>query len=147
MKDRLSLILEDKGSEVFAVGPNVTVVDAVYTMNEHGVGSVLVLEDGLLHGIFSERDVLRRVVATGRDPSMTPVSEVMTERVLTVSPDTTVEEAMAIVTESRCRHLPVLEKGELRGLVSSGDLTRRVSRERKFEIDRLVEYVTRQYPA
>ena len=147
MQTTLRAVLEEKGRDVHAVAPESTVVEAVGIMNEHGIGAVLVREDDRTAGIFTERDVLRRVVAAGRDPATVAVREVMTERVLCVQAGTTVEEAMAVVTETRCRHLPVVEGDRLVGLVSSGDLTRRVTRGQRFEIDRLVAYVTRRYPA
>jgi CBS domain-containing protein len=147
MKDALRLILEDKGSDVRSVSPGATVVEAVRSMNEHGIGALLVLEGDAPVGIFTERDVLRRVLDAGRDPAATRVSEVMTEKLVCVGPGTTVEEAMAVITERRCRHLPVTEGGKVLGMVSSGDLTRWVTRGQAFEIDRLVEYVTSRYPA
>src|SRR5512143_58132 len=126
--DTLKLVLDDKGRAVRTVEPEESVLAAVRTMNEHGIGAMLVMENGQTVGIFTERDVLRRVVAAGRDPAGTPVRDVMTKKIVCVSPSTTVEESMAIVTELRCRHLPVLEDGRVHGLVSIGDLTRWVTR-------------------
>jgi CBS domain-containing protein len=150
MGRKLSDILAVKGAEVRGVTSEATVLDAVHVMNEHRIGAVLVLADGDSRtpvGIFSERDVLQRVIQKGLDPADTPVSRVMTEDVLTVPPTVTVDQAMAVVTETRCRHLPVMDGDRLLGLVSSGDLTREVTRGQKFEIRQLINYITSKYPA
>jgi CBS domain-containing protein len=147
MKDPLWMVLEDKGRLIHSVAPDTAVVDAVGTMNSHGVGAVLVMDGDELVGIFTERDVLRRVVTSGLDPAFTPVSKVMTHEVIFVTPTTTVEEAMAVVTEKRCRHLPVQDQGRVAGLISIGDLTRWVTRGQVFELQQLVNYITDRYPA
>lgn len=146
MQTTLRSILAGKGSTVHRVPPTATVLDAVRAMNEMRVGSVLVMDGDRLVGIFTERDVLTRVLDGGIDAATTPVSEVMTTEVVTVGPEITVEEAMAIVTQERCRHLPVLENDTLLGLVSAGDLTRRVTGLQEQHIEHLVRYITRQYP-
>jgi CBS domain-containing protein len=97
-------------------------------------------------GIFTERDVLCRVVGEGRDPSATRVVDVMTQEVVAVRSTTSVEEAMAVFTEKRFRHLPVVDDGELKGLVSSGDLTRRMSRNQEGHIQDLMNFITGKYP-
>jgi len=97
-------------------------------------------------GIFTERDVLCRVVAEGRDPTKTRVVDVMTQEVVAVRSTTSVEEAMAVFTEKRFRHLPVVDDGELKGLVSSGDLTRRMSRSQEGHIQDLMNFITGKYP-
>lgn len=131
-------LLADKGGRVHTVRPYTSVKTAVDHMNEYGIGAVLVTADRRLLGIFTERDVLTRVVGDWFDPDTTPVSEVMTERVVTVTPDTTVEEAMLLVTEFRCRHLPVVEEDAVLGLISAGDLTRWLVRDQQAEIEQLV---------
>lgn len=115
-------ILRIKGPEVLSVGPDTTVLDAAQRMNERGTGSVLVLEGGEVVGIFTERDLMRRVVAARRDPATTPVREVMTRALVTCVPDTDVEACARTMSEGRIRHLPVLAAGRLAGLVTSGDL-------------------------
>jgi len=146
MKTTLKAILDTKGHDVFFVEPGASIKQAVEAMNEHRIGSLLVIDQGKVTGIFTERDVLTRVFGSGKDPAATPVSEVMTRNPISVEPTITVEEAMGIVTEKRCRHLPVEENGTIIGLVSIGDLTRRVAHLQKEEIEHLTKYITGQYP-
>jgi CBS domain-containing protein len=141
------MLLEEKGRVVHSVAPDTTVVDAVNAMNAHRLGAVLVVEQGEPVGIFTERDVLRRVVTPGLPPASTLVGDVMTREVIVVTPTTTVEEAMAIVTEKRCRHLPVVEQDRVTGMISIGDLTRWVTRGHVFELQQLINYITDKYPA
>jgi len=146
MQDTLEAVLASKGPAIHYVVPEATVIDAVRKMNQERVGAVLVCASGEMVGIFTERDVLCRVVDEGRDPATTKVAEVMTSEVVAVRSTTSVEEAMAVITEKRCRHLPVIDKELLKGLVSSGDLTRWVSRNREIHIKDLVNYITGRYP-
>ena len=124
-----------------------TVSEAVSEMNRHRVGSVLVLDAGQLVGIFTERDVLRRVVGDGVDPKRTLVSDVMTANVITISPDASVEETMVLFTEKRCRHLPVLNNGELVGTISIGDITRWMADSHRAEAEHLKNYITSGFSA
>jgi CBS domain-containing protein len=110
-------------------------------MIDHRVGSVLVLEDGKLVGIFTERDVLRRVVGAGLDPKQARVSGVMTKDIVTVLPTATVEQAMEIFTDKRCRHLPVVEDGRILGLISIGDVTRWTVDHHRSECEQLKNYI------
>lgn len=142
MQERIRTILETKGPLVHAVSPWATVATAVHEMNAARIGALVVLEEERLLGIFTERDVLVRIVAAGLDPAATPVGEVMTREVVTIRPDTRVEEAMQLVSRRRCRHLPVVDGGRLVGLVSSGDLTEWLVRHHEAEISDLVGYVT-----
>jgi CBS domain-containing protein len=135
-------ILAEKGSNVFATSPAATVRQAVREMNEHGVGGLLVVAEGTPVGMFTERDVMRRVVDAGLDPETTSVVGVMTRDVVVIRPTATVEEAMAVMTAHRFRHLPVVDEGKLVGLVSIGDVTRRVSLGQAAEIQHLVDYIT-----
>ncbi len=146
MNAPLTAILERKGRKVFSVAPNVSVSDAVAEMNRHRVGSILVLEGGRLVGIFTERDVLRRVVGAGLEPKSTPLAAVMTTGVITISPDSSVEETMVIFTEKRCRHLPVMEGGELVGTISIGDITRWMADAHRAEAEHLKNYITGGFP-
>lgn len=128
------------------MAPNVSVSDAVAAMNRHRVGSILVLEDGRLVGIFTERDVLRRVVGAGLDPKSTPLAAVMTTGVITITPESSVEETMVIFTEKRCRHLPVIDDGTLVGTISIGDITRWMADAHRAEAEHLKAYITGGFP-
>lgn len=143
MQTSVETLLREKGSTVHCVSATATVLDAVRRMNNHKIGALLVEgDDGVTEGIITERDVMVRVVAAQRDPATTRVRETMTSSLVVISPDTTVEGAMSIMTEKRCRHLPVMNGHRLLGLVSIGDLTRWVLRDQKHEIEDLVHYVT-----
>jgi CBS domain-containing protein len=147
MNTALDKVLEQKGRQVYVVSPSRTVLEAVKTMQEKQVGALVVLDDGKPVGVFTERDVLNRVVSCDCNPAETTVSEVMTPNLVVVDPGTTVQQAMAIVTEKRCRHLPVMDDDELVGIVSSGDLTHWVAQKQSFEIESLIRYITGKYPA
>jgi CBS domain-containing protein len=112
-------------------------------MNRRGIGSLVVTDGGRVVGMFTERDVLVRIVAAGADPAATPVRQVMTTDVVTIQPETTVKAAMMMMTERRCRHLPVLDHGQLAGLISIGDVTRWNLREQADHIADLEAYVMR----
>jgi CBS domain-containing protein len=139
--NKIREVLAAKGSQVQTVAPDTTVLEAVQRMNEHGIGSLVVIKGSRPIGMFTERDVLRRVVSGGRPADSTPVREVMTTNVVIVSPDVAVSDAMAIVTETRCRHLPVMEDDRMVGLISSGDLTKWVTRNQAQDIQHLIEYI------
>lgn len=115
-------ILARKGSDVVTADVGQTVLEAAQLMNTRSIGAVVVTEGGTMCGIFTERDVLRRVVAESRDPRTTRVSEVMTTRVVTTSDQTTIEECAELMTMRRIRHLPVMAGGQLTGMVTIGDL-------------------------
>lgn len=140
-------VLDDKGTAVFTTTPRTTVRDAVRAMNEKGVGCLLVMESMQLRGMFTERDVMTRVVDAGRAPALTTVGDVMTPNVITVAPRTPISETMTLMTNYRLRHLPVEEGGRVVGLVSIGDLLRHVSLEQERYIQRLTDYVTGRAPA
>lgn len=142
---RIRDVLRSKGEEVYSVGPLATVIDAVNAMNDHHIGSVLVCESGDPVGIFSERDVLVRVVAANRDPRRTLVRDVMTTRLHTATPDDTLLDVMQLMTERRCRHVPVLEGEQLVGLVSIGDLTKATQRNLRQEVQELSSYIGGPY--
>ena len=138
----VSALLQDKGKNVYGVSRDVSVREAVREMNEKGVGALLVFEHEEPVGIFTERDVLTRVVDMERDPSKVLVDEVMTAELIVVEPSARVEEAMAIMTETRCRHLPVVDDGKVIGLVSIGDVTRWASKNYESIIRSYEEYIT-----
>jgi len=143
MSPSIRNVLERKGHDVETVDPDVTIMRAVEQMNERRIGSLVVIQDGVIVGIVTERDMLTRVLACRRDPEVTRVRDVMTRNPLIIDPDVTVEAALAIVTKRRCRHLPVMHDGRLIGLVSSGDLTAWIVRDQRRTIEDLYDYVTR----
>lgn len=143
---KIASVLAGKGSEVYAVTRETTVFDAIKKMVDHNLGSILVKDGATLCGIFTERDYLRRIVLEGRSSRTTPIHEVMVSRLIYVSPATTVEDGLAIMTQKRVRHLPVMEENELVGLVSIGDLVKFLSREREIEITYLKDYISGGYP-
>jgi CBS domain-containing protein len=145
MNTRIRDILRRKGEDVYSVGPLATVIEAVNAMNDHHVGSVLVCEGGYPVGVFSERDVLVRVVAAQRDPRQTLVRDVMTTRLYTASPDDTLLEVMRLMTDRRCRHVPVMEGETLIGLVSIGDLTKATHHNLRQEVRELSSYIGGPY--
>ena len=148
MNTPIGMLLSRKGSFVHSVASSVSVADAVRVMNQHKIGSVLVLDQGRLTGIFTERDVLTRVVAAGRNPYVTPVHEVMTGNLVTIPPDSTVEQVMEIFTSRRCRHLPVLAPtGSLLGLISIGDISRWLVDSHQAEAQQLRQYIAGGVPA
>jgi CBS domain-containing protein len=145
MRTPVSSLLVAKTSRLHTVDITASVSEAVTVMNENHVGSVLVLNEGSLAGIFTERDVLYRVVAAKKSPHSTSISAVMTRDVVTLSPNTTVEETMTLITEKRCRHLPILQKGRLIGIISSGDVTRWMVSVHRTEAEMLRTYINGSY--
>jgi CBS domain-containing protein len=135
-------VLEEKGSEVLRIDADATVFDAIRQMVDSNVGALLVTERGGVVGIVTERDYLRRVTIEGRTEKETLVHEIMTSPLVYVTPETSVEECMAVMTERRIRHLPVFTDGrELVGIVSIGDLVKFKSAEQDFQIKFLTEYI------
>ncbi|MFT3781116.1 MAG: CBS domain-containing protein [Nibricoccus sp.] len=147
MNTPIAVLLSHKGSAVFSVGGRDTVADAVCEMTVRNVGSVVVIENGRLIGLLTERDVLTRVVAAGRQPDLTWVADVMTRHPVIVSPRTTVEEVMGIFTDKRCRQLPVIddETDRLVGLISIGDVTRWLVESQRHEVNHLRQYISGGY--
>jgi len=137
----LSTILKEKQDALFSVDPEATVKEAVDVMVSGGVGCVLVLDKGELVGLFTERDLMRRVAHRGLDPATTPIREVMTTDVATVSPSLNVGEAMSLCTSKRLRHLPVFDGGTLLGVISAGDLTKWAVDDQQHIIDDLFKYI------
>jgi CBS domain-containing protein len=147
MDTPVSALIERKGSEVHAVTSTITIAEAVAEMNKKRVGCIVVIDEGKIVGIFTERDVLRRVVGADLNVKSVLVSEVMTKDVLSVTPQTTVEQTMTIFAEKRCRHLPVIEDGKLKGLVSIGDISRWVADVSRAEADHLKNYIAGGFPS
>lgn len=134
-------LLEAKAPEIFAIGPDAPVIEAIRLMAEKRIGAVLVIEGGQLVGILSERDYARKIVLQGRSSADTPVRTIMTSQVLTVSLSDTAEHCMQMVTDRRIRHLPVLHNGEVLGVVSIGDLVKAVIEDQQIELDQLQRYI------
>jgi CBS domain-containing protein len=134
-------ILRYKGKTVHAVRPDDTVLAALGVMAEHDIGAVLVVEGDELLGILTERDYARKVALMGRASRDSPVRAIMTANVVCVPPNRTVEECMGLMTERRCRHLPVVENGRVVGLVSIGDLVKAMIDEQEFTINQLKSYI------
>ncbi len=142
MNTPVSALLERKSPLVHAVTSTMTVAEAVAEMNRHHVGCTIILDGVRLSGIFTERDVLRRVVGAGLDPKRTCVADVMTKEIITITPDTVVEDALLVFTEKRCRHLPVVVDGRMIGLLSSGDVSRWMSDVHRSEAEHLKNYIS-----
>jgi CBS domain-containing protein len=140
-------VLADKGNDVHTIAAGATVYDAVARMVERNVGALLVLDGDRIGGIVSERDYLRQIVVKGRTSKTTRVEEIMTSPIVYIGPSQPVEEAMAIMNDRRIRHLPVVDEGQLIGLVSIGDLVKQVAKDRKFHIQYLTDYICGKYPA
>jgi CBS domain-containing protein len=134
-------LMRRKGGAVWWIGPTASVYDAVVMMADKQVGALLVMNDGQLLGIVSERDYARKVVLLGRSSHETPVTEIMSSPVATVTPDATVGDCMRMVTERRFRHLPVVENGKVTGMVSIGDLVNWVVTEQQATIRHLEAWI------
>jgi CBS domain-containing protein len=140
--NRVKEILDEKGHEVLQIEADATVFEAVKTMVDAGVGSLLVKDGGDVAGIFTERDYLRRMTLEGRDDKDTAVRDVMTSPLVVVTPENTLDECMAMMTDRRIRHLPVVENGDVVGVVSIGDIVKFKSKQQSFEIKYLTDYIT-----
>jgi len=140
-------MLRHKGSELFWLAPEATVYDAVAMMADKGVGALLVLSEGRLAGIVSERDYARKVILRGKHSHEIQVREIMTSPVITVSPEHTVDDCMRTITAHRIRHLPVMVGDELVGMISIGDLVKSIISAQAHTIDQLSGYIEGRYPA
>ena len=134
-------VLKSKGGEVSTIQPDETVLDAINKMADRDIGSLLVVEDGKVVGIFTERHYAREVFLKGRQSPTTPIREVMSGGVICGSPDQKIDECIALMADKRIRHLPVLDNGELVGIVSIGDLIRSRIFNQKFVIEQLTDYI------
>jgi CBS domain-containing protein len=140
--NRVKEILDEKGHDVLQIEGDATVLEAVRTMVEAGVGSLLVMDGGEVAGIFTERDYLRRMTLEGRDDKDTAVRDVMSAPLVVVTPEITIDECMAMMTDRRIRHLPVVEGGNVVGIVSIGDVVKFKSKQQSFEIKYLTDYIS-----
>jgi CBS domain-containing protein len=134
-------LLDEKGHDVWSVGPDDSVFDAIKTMAAKDAGSLVVMENDRPIGIFTERHYARDVILKGKSSPRTPVREVMETRVICAKPEQKVEECMAVMTENRIRHLPILDDGQLVGLVSIGDLVKSIIADQKFTIEQLEHFI------
>ena len=141
MKSAIQLV-EAKGNETWSVAPGSSVIDALRLMAEKEIGAVLVTEGDTLVGVLSERDYARKVILEGRSSSDTRVDEIMTRDVVYARPSHTVQECMALMTDKRVRHLPVMDDDKLFGMISIGDLVKETIAEQRFIIEQLEQYIT-----
>lgn len=135
-------ILNAKGRDFWFVRPDATVFDAVKLMSEKSIGALLVMEGESLIGIITERDYARKIILEGKSSRQTPVADIMTRRVLYVGPDRPIEECMALMTDKRVRHLPVVHNKRVLGVLSIGDLVKAIIEKQQIIIDQLQEYIT-----
>ena len=142
--ESMSELLEEHHAVIHSVDPDISVTECVGQMNEQQIGAMLVMKENRLLGIFTERDAITRVLGAGLEPSYTKVSAVMSNNPISITPSTTLDEAMAIVSNQRIRHLPVVQDGQVLGMVSAGDLTHWLVEDRSGEIRELVNIAGRR---
>ncbi len=147
MVESVHLILKNKGSQIWSLAPDATVYEAIATMAEKNVGALLVVSEGKLAGIISERDYARKVILQGKSSKETLIGDIMTSPVIAVTPGHTVDECMRIMTGNHIRHLPVLEGEKLVGAISIGDLVKAIISTQAETIQQLDNYITGKYPA
>ena len=140
--NQLSEILDEKGHDVLRIDADASVLEAVRQMVQANVGSLLVTDGGEVTGIVTERDYLRRVTLEGRTDQETAVREIVSSPLIVATPETTIDECKALMTDRRIRHVPVVEDGDVVGLVSIGDLVKFESKQQSFEIKYLTDYIT-----
>ena|SRR5438552_2973792 len=144
--DKIDSVLKLKGGQIWSVAPTATVFEAIEMMSVKGVGALLVLANGQLAGIISERDYARKVILRDRSSKQTQVQEIMTTPVVTATPQHTVEECMRTMTENRIRHLPVMERDRVVGIISIGDLVNWIISAHEETIGHLQSYISGNYP-
>lgn len=145
MKTRVSDILKKKEGNIFSVTPKTKVFEAIHLMASNKIGAVLIMDKDRIVGIFTERDYMNKIILEGRTSKETQVKDVMTPKVAFVTPDVSIEEGLAVMTEKGCRHLPVLDNKKLLGVVSMGDLVRKLIEDQKIHIQSLTEYIAISY--
>jgi len=146
LTDPVKAVLQHKSSDVWSVGPDASVYEAIEMMSEKHIGALLVISEGRLVGAISERDYARKVILLGKSSRKTPVREIMASPVISVRPDATVEECMREMTDNRIRHLPVVDGQSVLGVVSIGDLVKWIISAHEQTIRDLHSYITGRYP-
>ena len=142
METKIQHLLDRKGREVYSIQAGQTVFDAIAEMDARHVGGLIVKVGDEVVGIITERDYMRKVILKGRSSKETPVETIMTRELVSVTPDHTVADAMRLMTEKRCRHLPVFKDGQLDGILSIGDLVKEIISDQEFEIQVLHDYIS-----
>ena len=135
-------LLDENNRDLIKIDPNQTVFEALSMLSKYDIGALVVMNDEILSGIFSERDYARKVILSGKSSKETFVKEIMTEKVKCIGPQNNIEDCMKIMTESRFRHLPVLEKDKVLGIISIGDIVRETITYQKFIINQLEQYIS-----
>ena len=138
----IAQLLNAKGKQIWSVEPKATIFEALEIMSEKGIGALLVMEDGNLKGIFSERDYARKVILKGKSSKETPVGELMTKKVFYIDPQKTTNDCMAMMTAKRIRHVPVIEDNQVMGIVTIGDVVNQIISEQEVTINHLENYIT-----
>jgi CBS domain-containing protein len=142
MDTKIQVLLDRKGHEVFSIRADQTVYDAIAEMDARHIGGLIVKDGDNVVGIITERDYMRKVILKGRMSKETTVETIMTRELVSITPDHTIEEAMRLMTEKRCRHLPVFKDGQLNGILSIGDLVKELIANQEFEIHVLHDYIS-----
>ena len=138
----IAQLLNTKGDQIWSVEPKATIFEALEIMSEKGIGALLVMEDGKLMGIFSERDYARKVILKGKSSKETPVGELMTKKVFYIDSQKTINDCMAMMTAKRIRHVPVIEDNQVMGIVTIGDVVNQIISEQEVTINHLENYIT-----
>ena len=138
----IAQLLNTKGNQIWSVEPKATIFEALEIMSEKEIGALLVMEDGKLTGIFSERDYARKVILKGKSSKETLVGELMTKKVFYVDPQKTINDCMAMMTAKRIRHVPVIEDNQVMGIVTIGDVVNQIISEQEVTINHLENYIT-----
>ena len=145
METKVSDVLQEKGGTIFSVTPDTSVFDAIRLMVEKKIGAVLVMDKDRLEGIFTERDYMSKIILKGYSSKETPVKDVMTAKIAYITPDISLEEGLAAMSEKNCRHLPVFENKKLVGVVSIGELAKRIIKDQKVALNNLAEYIAENW--
>ena len=138
----IAQLLNTKGNQIWSVEPKATIFEALEIMSEKEIGALLVMEDGKLTGIFSERDYARKVILKGKSSKETPVGELMTKKVFYMDPQKTINDCMAMMTAKRIRHVPVIKDNQVMGIVTIGDVVNQIISEQEVTINHLENYIT-----